>query len=90
MEAAGLALFMVSACVFATLLEHPASPVRVRFESAGLRRLLMGGRVSLLLGRQDHLHQLGPRRDPVGRNVNYAASKGGVILMMKSIAQDSG
>ena len=28
MEAAGLAVFMISACVFATLLEHPASPLR--------------------------------------------------------------
>ena len=27
-EAAGLGLFMVSACIFATLLEHPGSPVR--------------------------------------------------------------
>ena len=28
MEAAGLGLFMISACLFATLIEHPASPVR--------------------------------------------------------------
>ena len=27
MEAAGLGIFMLSACIFGTLLEHPASPV---------------------------------------------------------------
>jgi aquaporin Z len=42
MEAAGLGLFMISACVFGTLLEHPASPVRQAIESALLRRVLMG------------------------------------------------
>jgi aquaporin Z len=41
-EAAGLGLFMVSACAFTTLLEHPASPVRALVPDAGLRRLLMG------------------------------------------------
>ncbi|HJW13082.1 MAG TPA: hypothetical protein VJ776_00220 [Thermoanaerobaculia bacterium] len=29
MEAAELALFMVSACLFVALLEHPSSPVRL-------------------------------------------------------------
>ena len=42
MEAAGLGLFMVSACVFATILEHPASPVRQALGDPTLRRLLMG------------------------------------------------
>lgn len=42
MEAAGLGLFMVSACVFAAALEHPASPVRQALDDAFLRRLLMG------------------------------------------------
>ncbi len=28
MEAAGLGIFMISACVFATILEYPGSPVR--------------------------------------------------------------
>lgn len=41
-EAAGLAAFMVSACLFTTLLEHPASPVRGLVPEPGLRRLLMG------------------------------------------------
>src|SRR5262245_29506144 len=38
-EAAGLGLFMVSACVFATLLEHPSSPVRQAIADAALRRV---------------------------------------------------
>jgi aquaporin Z len=42
MEAAGLGLFMVSACAFGTLIEHPASPVKAAIPSATLRRLLMG------------------------------------------------
>ena len=42
MEAAGLGLFMVSACLFATLLEHPGSPVRQALPAPLLRRLLMG------------------------------------------------
>jgi aquaporin Z len=42
MEAAGLGLFMVSACVFATILEHPASPARQALGDSTLRRVLMG------------------------------------------------
>jgi len=41
-EAAGLGLFMVSACLFATLLEHPSSPVRQTLMNAMLRRIPMG------------------------------------------------
>ncbi len=41
-EAAGLSLFMVSACLFATLLEHPSSPVRQTLMNAMLRRIPMG------------------------------------------------
>ena len=41
-EAAGLGLFMVSACVFGTLLEHPASPVVVALPDPLTRRALMG------------------------------------------------
>jgi aquaporin Z len=41
-EAAGLGLFMVSACLFATLLEHPSSPIRQMVTNAGLRRIPMG------------------------------------------------
>jgi aquaporin Z len=41
-EAAGLGLFMVSACVFATLLEHPASPLRAVWPDPTWRRVPMG------------------------------------------------
>jgi aquaporin Z len=41
-EAAGLGVFMISACLFATLLEHPGSPVRQAVSDPLLRRLLMG------------------------------------------------
>ncbi len=42
MEAACLGLFMVSACSFGALLEHPSSPVRGALASPLLRRVLMG------------------------------------------------
>lgn len=42
MEAAGLGLFMLSAVVFATMLEHPSSPVRAAIENPLYRRLPMG------------------------------------------------
>ena len=42
MEAVELALYMFCACAFATLLQHPASPVRHWISSAALRRALMG------------------------------------------------
>ncbi len=42
MEAAGLGLFMISASVFATVLEHPLSPVHAAVPGTWLRRLLMG------------------------------------------------
>src|SRR2546428_9952053 len=41
-EAAGLGLFMVSACVFGTLFEHPASPVVSALPDPLTRRALMG------------------------------------------------
>ena len=42
MEGALLGLFMVAACGFATLLEHPASPVHRALPDGTVRRLLMG------------------------------------------------
>ena len=42
MEAAELALFMISAAVFGTLLEHPGSPVRQVIHDPFIRRGLMG------------------------------------------------
>src|SRR5690349_20204630 len=41
-EAALLGGFMVSACVFSVLLEHPGSPVRQALASGFLRRALGG------------------------------------------------
>ena len=41
-EAWGLGVFMVSACIFATLLEHPDSPARAALDNGDLRRALMG------------------------------------------------
>ena len=41
-EAALLGAFMISACVFAVLLEHPSSPLQQSIESATVRRALMG------------------------------------------------
>src|SRR5262249_4581880 len=42
MEAAGLGIFMLSACVFAALLEHPGSPIHQAIASPLARRALMG------------------------------------------------
>jgi aquaporin Z len=42
MEASGLGLFMVSACTFVVLLEHPSSLVHQALPDADLRRLLIG------------------------------------------------
>jgi aquaporin Z len=42
MEAFGLGVFMVSAVVFATLLEHPASAVRQAIADDAARRVLIG------------------------------------------------
>ena len=41
-EAAALAVFMMSACVFTVLLEHPASPVHQALEDGFSRRAVMG------------------------------------------------
>jgi aquaporin Z len=41
-EAGGLALFMMSACSFGSILEHPSSPVRKAIGDPVLRRALMG------------------------------------------------
>lgn len=42
MEAAGLGFFMLSACAFGVLLEHPMSPVHQALEQPFIRRLLAG------------------------------------------------
>lgn len=42
MEAAELGLFMISACLFVVLIEHPASPLRGLIENNFTRRMLIG------------------------------------------------
>lgn len=42
MEMFGLAIFMISACIFTILIEHPSSPVRGAVASPLLRRALIG------------------------------------------------
>jgi aquaporin Z len=42
MEAGEMSLYMFCTCSFATLLQHPASPVRHFFISGIVRRALMG------------------------------------------------
>ncbi len=42
MEAAGLGIFMVSACLFVALLEYPGSPAHRAIEDPTLRRVLIG------------------------------------------------
>ncbi len=42
MEAAGLGIFMVSACIFATILEYPGSTIRQTIDDPIIRRALMG------------------------------------------------
>ena len=37
---------------------------------------------------KDHLHEFGAQQIPWAGHANYAASKGGVMLLMKSIAQE--
>ncbi|MFQ5551284.1 MAG: MIP/aquaporin family protein [Gemmatimonadales bacterium] len=47
MEGAGLGIFMISAGVFATILEYPGSSVRAAIADPLLRRLLMGSAMGL-------------------------------------------
>jgi aquaporin Z len=42
MEGAGLGLFMISACLFGTLMENPDSPVRQAIDDPLQRRIFMG------------------------------------------------
>jgi aquaporin Z len=42
MEGAGLGVFMISACLFGTLMENPYSPVRQAIDDPLQRRILMG------------------------------------------------
>jgi aquaporin Z len=47
MEAVGLGLFMISAAVFTTLLEHPASAIHQAIASPLIRRFLIGAAMGL-------------------------------------------
>jgi len=49
MEAIGLGVFMFFVCIFATLLQHPSSPVRHVFVNPFLRRVFMGFAVGTTL-----------------------------------------
>jgi aquaporin Z len=46
-EAVLLAVFMIAACGFGVLMEHPDSPVRQQIDSPLLRRILMGAAMGL-------------------------------------------
>ncbi len=48
-EAAGLGLFMVSACLFSALIYHPLSPVRQALPHPLVRNLLTGVAMGLTL-----------------------------------------
>ena len=47
MEAAGLGIFMISACVFTAALEHPTSPIRHWIASDLIRRIIIGAGMGL-------------------------------------------
>jgi len=67
MEGALLGLFMVAACGFATLLEHPASAVRLALPDGHARRALMGlamGATAVTLVRSPWGKQSGAHMNP--------------------------
>lgn len=47
MEAGGLGIFMISACLFTTVIEHPGSPIRQWIANALFRRILIGAAMGL-------------------------------------------
>ena len=67
MEAALLGLFMISACGFALLLEHPASPVHEAIPDGTVRRVVMGlamGATAVLLIRSPLGQRSGAHMNP--------------------------
>lgn len=67
MEGCLLGLFLVSACGFAMLLEHPGSPVRAAIADGTLRRVLMGlamGLTSIALVRSPMGARTGAHMNP--------------------------
>ena len=59
MEAAALGLFMISACAFGVLLEHPESPVRQAIADPFLRRLLGGLAMAEILFKDESYRIIG-------------------------------
>ncbi|HVU94430.1 MAG TPA: aquaporin [Puia sp.] len=70
MEALGLAIFMVSACFFAVLLESPASPVHAAIPNANTRLCLTG----ILMGLTALLIFYSPWTAPSGSHINPAVT----------------
>jgi aquaporin Z len=66
MEAFALGLFMVSACLFSVVLEHPSSPVRQLLPNAMVRRAMMG----LAMGLTNVLNVYSPWGKQSGAHVN--------------------
>jgi hypothetical protein len=65
-----------------------AIPVRPR-SGAGIFTPRRRG-VGIECGGENHLHELGHQEIPWGGHVNYASSKGGIKLLMESMAQELG
>jgi aquaporin Z len=66
-EAAALGAFMISACVFTVLLEHPVSPLHQAIDDSFQRRLLMGIAMGLTAGAIIHSpwgHRSGAQMNP--------------------------
>src|SRR5215469_13865877 len=82
-----LGAFMISACTFTALLEHPASPVRTSVANADLRRFLGGiamGLTAVLLIYSPYGRRSGAHMNPAttlilaDRNVNFAITRPGM------------
>jgi len=52
MKAAGLGMFMISACLIVTLLEHPASPVRQALTFFRLGKVVSASNSSIIFPRE--------------------------------------
>src|SRR5271165_2681353 len=69
-EGVCLGLFMISACAFSALLEHPASPVRASVMSANVRRFL----IALAMGMTAILLIYSPMGQRSGAHMNPATT----------------
>lgn len=78
MEACCLGMFMIAACVFAVLLEHPAARVHQAIESPFTRRLLMGlamGATAICLIRSPFGQRSGAHMNPSVTLAYFALGK---------------